>query len=170
MQDYNSMDYWGLKAECKKQKIDSKGTRDVLLERLVVTIDKPIKKPKEVKAPLPDKKPVQIIQATEDELNKYLPEATIRPQIDVSRYKPWLTDDRLQTLKNQLDPIFAAKGTFNFQLDYDKGAFGVEFNGGAAGPEFCTVIIEDGFIVRKANEYCSRRLAKGGDRQVTAMK
>lgn len=172
MKDYTDMAYFALKAECKKQGLSAKGKKDVLLERLGASKKAPEEKviEQEEIASLPDAKPTQVLQATQEELNKYLPNVILHPTVDISRYEPWLTSERLEVLENKLKPIFAAKGSFKLQLDYEKGSFGVEFDGGAAGKEYTTIIVEDNFLIQKAMQYCSRRLAKGGDGQVTTVK
>jgi len=157
MQDYDNMNYWNLKNECKKKGLDSKGKREALLERLQGKPEKPIPEPK------------AIIPATQEDLNKYLPQASFTPKVDITRFKPWLTEQRLQKLTDELNPIFAGNAKFDFQLNYEQGEFQIQFSGGAAGTESLTMIVEDKFIIRKAQEYCKRKLARGGDNQTSSI-
>lgn len=167
-QDYSEMSYFALKAECNKQGLGSKGKRPELVKRLIGK-DKPPESQEEleIKASLPEKTPTVILPSLQEELNKFLPDTKFIPVVDTTKYKAWLTNERLQTLGNKLKPIFAGKGTFEFQLNYEGAAFQVEFNGGAAGKESITLIIEDIFLIQKAQEYCRRKLAKGGNEQKT---
>ena len=91
MEDYNAMTYYELKAECRKLKLDSKGKRGVLLERLGVT-EPAVKEAKEepsiaeepepeIKAFTPEK-PTIILAATQEDLDKYLPNTITNPNLD----------------------------------------------------------------------------------------
>ena len=169
MPDYNEMAYFQMKTECKKQGLNAKGTKEQLLSRLngeaqAKTPEEP--KP-QIKAPLPTtpKNPVIITEATEEELAQFLPKASHTPKIDTSKYKPWLTNERLQELENQIAPIASGRGKFRFDINHEKGAFQVEFSGGAAGLESTTLIDTDSQIVRRAQHYFTARLAQGGNGQ-----
>lgn len=176
MVDYSELSYYAMKSECKKQGLNSKGKMPILLARLNGTeplnakLPVPeIEPPKEdtVDAPPPVPEETKILAPTPDELDKYLPYAVLRPEVDVSRYEDWLTADRLQVLENKLAPLAAGKGTFRFDIDYPNSAFQVSLEGGAQGPISTTLIGRDSQIVKLAQHYFTARLSVGKNNQTS---
>lgn len=166
MDDYINMPYYTLKAECKKQGLDSKGTKLELLARMGVTdtTKQPEQPEPEIKAPTPE---TTIIQATQEELNAFLPGATGKPVIDTSKYAAWLTNERLEKLTNKIAPLAAGKGSFKFDIDHEGGAYQIEFRGKGPVVESTTLIDTDNQIIARATQYFNARLAMGGNGQTS---
>jgi hypothetical protein len=168
MSDYEDMPYFQLKAECKKQGLDSTGKKPELLARLGVTrtaVPENAPEPTLVdKLPTPNPEP-HIVQATKEELEKFLPDAKFVPTIDCTRYEPWLTTERLEKLAARIEPIAAGKGKYRFDLDRVNGAFQVEFSGKGPLLESTTLIDTDDQIVRRAQQYFNSRLVIGKNNQ-----
>ena len=162
---YNDLPYFALKQECKKKQISAKGTRAELLDRLngvdvVESIKSEPVEPESVKSTI-------ITQATPEALSRFLPDMVSTPKIDVTKYAPWLTSERLTTLENKIAPIAAGKGSFKFDLNHKGAAYQCEFYGGASGPESTTLIDTDNQIVARAKHYFNARLAVGTNAQVS---
>lgn len=170
MPDYKEMDYYSLKNECKKQRLDSKGTKVELLARLGVgdTSKQPDSPEPDIEAKLPEPKaPIKI--ATQEELNKFLPDATGKAPIDTSKYNAWLTDARLEKLSGQIDPIAAGKGRYRYDIDRENGAFQIEFSGRALGLYSTTLIDTDQQIIKQAQYYFNARVSVGKNAQQSAI-
>jgi len=130
MSDYKDLPYFTLKQECKKAGLSAAGNKVTLLARLEginptdipdlpepevkapqpapeVTVDAPIEP--EVQAPPPVNMilgataPIKIEPATPAELAKFAPTATVKPSLDTSRYKAWLTPCKILRLSPQLN-------------------------------------------------------------------
>ncbi len=163
MEDYSSMSYYEIKAECKKLKLDSKGTKETLLARLGVL---PAEPEPEVLAPEPEKK---ILAATPEDLNRFLPSSTGKPPVDNSKYAVWLTPERLNILENKIKPLAASRGKFRFNLDYEGSAFQVEFSGKGPLLESTTLIDTDQQIVTRARVYFTTPLVVGKNNAQSAV-
>lgn len=163
MPNYEEMSYYELKSECKKEKLDTKGTAAELRARLGVTASLPTPPETEIEAKLPVSEKKKILPPTQADLEKYLPEATFVPKVDVKRYQPWLTEQRLKRLAGQLDTLAAGKGRWNYQIDKDAGSFQVEFSGRLQGPECTTLIDNDAQILKEARIYFTKKTKLGGN-------
>lgn len=160
MEDYKEMSWTELKQECKKKGLDSIGKKVVLIERLEGK-EKPVQPVGDVV--VKTEETTKIVEATQSELERFLPQSTFKPVVDCSKYEPWLTSERLQGLENKLRPLAAGKGSFKFELDRDNGAFWVEFSGHNGVSDSTTLIDNDAQIVSRANHYFTARLVKGTD-------
>lgn len=163
MIEYDKMNIWELKRECKKQKLDFAGGKKIIIDRLNKNKTKDSAEQSPEEKPKTETPKVKIVPATEDELAKYLPNTTFKPVVDNTKFEPWLTDERLQALNNKLAPLAAANGHFKFVKNYEQGEFYVSFFGGASGPESTTLIDVDAQIVRLATRYYKARMATGAN-------
>lgn len=165
--DYQEMTYFQLKAECKKQNLDSTGKKPELLARLGVVDTSPALPEEDISAKLPE--PEQSAPAiktpTEEELQKFLPDATGIEPINPGKYQAWTNNERLAKLENKLSPIAAGKGRVEFLLDDEKGAYQVQFSGRPLGPISTTLIDTDQQIVKQAQFYFTARVAIGKNGQ-----
>ncbi|CAB4214399.1 hypothetical protein UFOVP1454_39 [uncultured Caudovirales phage] len=170
MQDFQNMPYFTLKQECVKAGLNGKGTKKELLSRLagvvpVVVAQEPVQA-EDVVLPVVAAPVVSpIIIPTQNDLERFMPNATHAAVIDVSKYAAWLTDERLGVLSEKIAPIAAGKGTFKYSINHKGSAYQIEFFGGASGDESTTLIDTDAQIVRRAQHYFNARMAKGGNGQ-----
>jgi len=170
MEDYSSMGYFDLKAECRKKGLDSRGNKLVLLERLgadgtdnTPEAPEPVIKAKAPEpAPQPTTKTITVVSPAQSEIHSYMPQKIFIAAPDKSNYAERLSDKRLQRLANQLDSIAASKGKCTFQLDYEGGAFQVEFSGRFKDHVQSTTLIDDDkSILYRAHLYFNNRLDVG---------
>lgn len=172
MTDYESLTYYQLKAECKKEGFGSKGTKVELLARLGVT---DTSRPETERSPglKPADNPPMTLQAAKlaetPPTQLLMPNDTLKLPVDNSKYAVHLTTERLSKLENMLAPICAGKGHFKFELDYEGGAFQVGFYGGAEGPVSTTLITADTAIVNQFKRYIAARLAAGKNAQISRL-
>lgn len=171
MSTYTDMTYFELKSECAKQGKSSKGKKEELVYRLEgQTVKIPEPPEKEILANPPElegKKPATPNE--DDRLGIFMPEAEFTQQRDTSAYADWLTSERLEKLAGRLDAESTGKGKWEYQLNYEKGSFQVEFDGRAIGKHGTTLIDTDNQIVKQAHYYFNARLAMGGNGQASRL-
>lgn len=184
MQDYSELSYFQLKAECSKLGKSPKGTKDDLIARLNGEEVEEVKTESQNKeavdrgekiikaqSPNPEQKPIDAKSPLHserlDRLQLLKPDSRIRHAVDPEIYKEWVNNERLEVLKNKLDPIVAGKGKFDFVLKPNDGVFGVEFTGGVLGKNYTTLIDTDAQIVKQASFYFNSRLHSGKNGQIS---
>ena len=186
MKEYEDMDYFALKSLCsKKLNINSKGTKEELLERIKNTkFPNPIEE-QEIKAPKPEGKIIEIEnpqgesvlteeagkEIKEDKAisaSPYLPQG--ETLVNDQKYSAWLSNKRLESLSNQLLPVSAGKGKFKFIIDRRTKEFQVEFSGKVQGLCSTTLIDTDKRIVQEAGYYFNAKYAIGKNNQVRTFK
>jgi len=185
MKEYEDMTYYHLKTECSKIGIKAKGTKEELLERIKNTkfpnpieeqdikAQKPTGKIKEIENPQGE----SIEMGGEGEEMKeekatlaspWLPQSTA--PIDDQRYEPWLRNERLESLNNELLPIASGKGKFEFVINKRTREFQVEFSGKVQGLCSTTLIDTDKRIVQEAGYYFNAKYAIGKNNQIERYK
>lgn len=193
--DYNDLSYYELKPVCRNKGLSDKGKKVVLLARLEA-YDAGItglsdKEPEAVEAPPePEKQPIaktNLLSAQKPSVEppqeptpaeerkqrlNFDPSSggNIRQRIgnlDLPEYQPYITNERLQRLEYQLNPICAQKGTCKFHIDRQRGEYQVRFTGGASGAASTTLICHDSVIINAATHHFTARLAQGRNGQKT---
>lgn len=152
--NYEEMNYRQLQQACKDEGLNAKGTMQELLGKLGVTEKQPNP---------PQGTPKKILPPTQQELERFLPEAKFLPEIDKKRYEAWLTDERLRRLGAQLDTLSAGKGRWEYLIDHEGGSYQVQFSGRLQGLQSTTLIDTDNQILQQAKHYFNARLVRGGN-------
>lgn len=165
MKDYTGMPYHQLKQVCAELGISAQGTKDQLLERLKNTKSPEMIQTEEIEANTPEGPQKEI--AMPDEGQPYAPEW--EKKRNDQRYAAWIANDRLERLQGQLREIANGKGTAEFTLDHEGGAYFVTFDGKLQSKVCTTLIDSDAQILKEARIYFNARMRSGKNKQVSGI-